>query len=287
MPTPPPLLAALAALALGACSQPAPSTAASRAPADTTDTRVRIPEGGPEFGGPVMVGPMMADPVYSAATLVEAMAARYPDWYRTVSFTQRTGRRTDGAVSVETWREWAAVPGRLRIEMGDPLAGLDVLFVDDTTYVYRDGQLAAARADRNPLLFWGFDVYAQDPAASLAVLEAEGYDLDAFRTDVWDGKEAYVLGTPAAGEVWVERDRLLFVRLVGPAAGGGTQDVRFENYRPLGGGWIAPFVTVRVDDELVLWETYSDVVANPTLDPVLFAPRRWADGVAQTRAGAR
>ena len=239
----------------------------------------------PEVAGPIFAGPMMADPVFDAPTLLQAIHGRYAEsWYRTLSFTQRTSRRTDGGVSVETWREWAALPGRLRIEMGDPLAGTDALFVGDTTYIYRDGDLALARADRNPLLTWGFDVYTQDPATTLQILQAEGMDLSTFREDVWDGKPAYVLGVPASGEVWIEKERLLFIRLVEPAgADGGLQDVRFENYQRLGGGWIAPFVSVRVNDEIVFWETYSDMVPDPDLDPVLFDPRLWADGVAASR----
>ena len=261
-----------ALLAVAGCAQAPPDTAASPPP----EARAQ-----PESAGPIFAGPMMADPVYNAETLVQAMHDRHAaSWYRTLSFTQRTStRQPDGSIDVETWREWAALPGRLRIEMGDPMDGVDVLFAGDSTFVYRDGALAAARADRNPLLTWGFDVYAQDPAATLRILRDGGMDLGAFREEPWDGKRAYVLGTPESGEVWVEKDRLLFVRLVEPAAGGGTQDVRFENYQRLGGGWIAPYVTVRNGDQLVFWETYSDMVADPDLDPVLFDPRRWAEGV--------
>ncbi len=259
-------------LAAAGCAQTPPVATAPAEPA---------PQPAPEVAGPVFAGPMMADPVFDAPTLLQAIHERYASsWYRTLTFTQRTSRRTGAGVAVETWREWLALPGRLRIEMGDPMAGTDVLFVGDTTYVYRDGALSSARADRNPLLLWGFDVYTQDPAATLQMVRDDGLDVGAFREDVWEGKLAYVLGVPASGEVWVERDRLLFVRLVGPGADGALQDVRFENYQRLGGGWIAPFVSVRVGGELVFWETYSDMVADPQLDPVLFEPRRWAEGVA-------
>ena len=232
--------------------------------------------------GPVMAGPMRADSIYDAATLVGAMRDRYADaWYRTLSFTQATSRLLpDGSASVETWREWAALPGRLRIEMDDPMAGVDALFVRDSTFIYRDGRLAAARAERNPLMIWGFDVYAQPASETLAILEDEGLALDAFRTDVWDGRRMYVLGTPEAGEVWIERDRLLFVRLVEPGPGGGTQDVRFLDYEPLDDGWIAPRVEVWAGGQRVFWEEYSDIRAGVPLDPVLFDPRRWAEGVA-------
>jgi hypothetical protein len=268
------VLATLMTLAAAGCAQAPPLTDTGAAPADTMATPPRI--------GPVFAGPMRADPVVDAASLVEALHARHAaTWYRTLSFSQQTHRvLPDGEVSVETWREWAALPGRLRIEMGDPMTGVDVLFVGDTTYVYRDGALAIARADRNPLLLWGFDVAVQDPAETLRLLAEEGMDLTAFRTDLFENRPTYVLGVPESGEVWIEQDRLLFVRLVEPADGGGMQDVRFSNYEPLGGGWIAPLVEVFADGERVFWEMYSDMVADPDLDPVLFDPARWAEGVA-------
>ena len=260
-------------LAASGCAQTEPAAAPPEADASAD---------GPMVAGPVTVGPMPADPVYDAASLVGAMHRRYAaDWYQALSFTQATyQKQPDGTVTEETWREWAALPGRLRIEMDDPMAGLDALFVGDSTFVYRDGALAAARADRNPLLLWGFDVYVQDPAETLRILEAEGLALDSLRLGVWEGRSAYVLGTPEAGEVWVDRETLLFVRLVEPGAGGVLQDVRFVDYEPLGEAWIAPRVEVWVGDDLVFWEVYSDIEADPDLDPVLFDPRRWAEGVA-------
>ena len=271
-----PLLAALllSVLTASGCAQTAPAADADAVPADTLAPPPRV--------GPVFAGPMQADPVYDAATLLEAMHARHATtWYRTLSFTQATSRRLpDGTVSVETWREWAALPGRLRIEMDDPMAGVDVLFVGDTTYVYRDGALALTEVDRNPLLLWGFDVYTQDPAESLRILAQEGADLEAFRTDLFENRPMYVLGVPESGEVWIEQDRLLFVRRVETDDDGATQDIRFADYEPLGGGWIAPLVEAYADGERVFWEEYSDMVADPDLDPVLFDPARWADGVA-------
>lgn len=268
------LLVALLVASAG-CAQTPPSDPS--APADAAET----PEVPPQIG-PVMAGPLVADSIRTAATLVGAMHARYRGrWYRTLSFTQATTRVIGGdGRQRETWREWAALPGRLRIEMDDPLQGVDVLFVGDTTYIYRDGALAAVRADRNPLLTWGFDVYTQPPAATLAVLADEGMDLSAFRLDAWDGRQMYVLGVPESGEVWVEKERLLFVRLVEPGEGGAMQDVRFLDYEPLGDAWIAPLVEVWTGGERVFWEEYSDIEADVALDPVLFDPRRWAEGVA-------
>ena len=265
-------------LAAAGCVQTEPVAADADAAPDSTDASATAT---PPSIGPVMAGPMRADAISDAATLVNAMHDRYADtWYRTLAFTQATTRLLpDGSTSEETWREWAALPGRLRIEMDDPMTGTDALFARDSTFIFRDGALAAARADRNPLLIWGFDIYAQPPAATLAILEDEGLDLSAFRTDAWDGRRMYVLGVPESGQVWIERERLLFVRLVEPSDGGEMQDIRFLDYEPLGGGWIAPLVEVWSGDQRVFWEEYSDIEADIDLDPVLFDPRRWAEGV--------
>ena len=212
--------------------------------------------------------------------LVAAMNARYAGrWYRTLSFTQDTYWKTEDEPRTERWREWMALPGRLRIEMEDPLRGPDALYARDSTFFFNDGALAGAEPARNRLLIAGFDVYAQPPAATLQALQDEGIDLGAFRQDAWQGQPAYVLGTPATGEIWVEAERLLFVRLVEPGFGGTLRDVRFLDYVPLGGGWIAPRVEVWSGGERVFWEQYREIQADVAIPPVLFDPRRWADGV--------
>lgn len=218
-------------------------------------------------------------------SLIGAMHARYAGrWYRTLSFTQDTVWKTEDGQRTEVWREWAALPGRLRIEMEDPLAGPDALYARDSTFFYQDGALAGAEAARNRLLLLGFDVYTQAPAATLQALQAEAIDLRAFRQDTWQGRPAYVVGTTATGEVWVEAERLLFVRLVEPGAfGGSLRDVRFENYIPLGGGWIAPRVEVWADGALVFWETYREIQADRPIPTVLFEPRAWVEGVTAIR----
>lgn len=207
-----------------------------------------------------------------AAALITAMHDRYADsWYRTLYFTQATSRLApDGSVSVEEWREWMHLPGRLRIEMGDPEAGNGVLFANDSTYGIRGGALAGSRPGRNDLLTLGFDLYGQDPAQTLADMEADGFVLGAVRMDTWDDRPAYVFGSPDAKEVWIDAARLVFVRMVSP-----EQDVRFLDYEPLDGGWIAPTVEVWVGGQKVFWEAYSDIRTGFEADASLFDPQDW------------
>lgn len=230
-------------------------------------------------------GPV-APPIADGFALVRAMHDRYAGrWYRSLTFTQDTYWRTGPEEQrTEVWREWMALPGRLRIEMEDPTTGLDAIYARDSTFILQEGVLADAQPQRNRLLILGFDIHTQPPAATIRQLEAEGIDLSAFRTDTWQGRPVYVVGTPERGEVWVDAQRLLFVRLVEPQSlGDGLRDVRFENYTPLGDAWIAPRVEVWSGGELVFWEVYRDIQIDELLDPVLFNPRRWTDGLTRNR----
>jgi hypothetical protein len=229
----------------------------------------------------VLVAPLAAAQTTAApadaAALVRAMHDRYADtWYRTLYFTQATSQvQPDGTVQTETWREWMAIPGRLRIEIGDPAAGNGALFARDSTFYFQGGQRAAAQGRRNDLLTLGFDVYGQPPETTLRMLEEDGFSLGPVRTETWEGRPAYVFGGPETKEVWVDAERLVFVRLVEPTPQGGVQDVRFTDYAPLDGGWIAPTVEVWVDGAKVFWEAYSDVRTGFDADPALFDPAHW------------
>ena len=234
-------------------------------------------------GTPVHVVASRSEP-HTAAELIGAMHRRYADtWYRTLSFKQTVKRtRPDGsAAPEEVWSEWAVVPGRLRIDLGATHNGNGVIYRGDSLYVFREGALAQSVANRNALLILGFDVYGQAPERTLAILAEEGYDLSKMRQDTWQGRSVYVVGADAGDartkQFWIDEERLVFVRLVEPLEqdASRTMEIRFDEYEPLAGGWIAPLVLFLVDGREVMREEYFDVVANPTLSEEVFDPAQW------------
>lgn len=66
----------------------------------------------------------------------------------------------------------------------------------------------------------------------------------------------------------------MFVRLI-ETEGGTVQDIRFDDYEPLAGGWIAPRVEVWSGGRLVMEEDYRAVQANVELPEGTFDPRSW------------
>lgn len=215
----------------------------------------------------------------SGDQVVRAMHDRYADtWYKTLTFQQKTTRRTPAdTMVIETWYETAAVPGRLRIDIA-PRPGTSYIFANDSIYVTRKDSVLRRIAGRNPLLILGFDVYGQPAEKTLDVLHAEGFNTTPLHEDTWEGRPVYVVGA-AKGDLhskqfWVDKERLLFVRLLEPSRGDSTKmdDTRFDDYRPLGGGWISALVESYSGGKLVQKEEYSDIKADPPVPANWFTP---------------
>jgi hypothetical protein len=201
--------------------------------------------------------------------VVRRMHARYDGkWYRTITFVQTTSfpdRPT------ETWYEAGTIPDSMTAFM----------FVGDSTVVFRGGKRLGARQDRNLLMTLGFDVYGQPPDTTIAQLSAGGIDLQRVHEGTWNGAPVWVVGAQpgdtASSQFWIERDRLLFVRLIEqhrnpkePEAPADLLDVTFENYQPLGKGWVAPKVVIKVNGKEIQREEYRDIRADVPLQADLY-----------------
>jgi hypothetical protein len=222
--------------------------------------------------------------ITSADQLLSAMHARYAGkWYRNLTFVQKsTYLRPDGSPSlVQTWYEAGALPGRLRIDLGDLSKNDGVLYRGDSTYQVQGGRITQKLKARNPLLILGFDVYAQPPAKTMTQLKEEGFNVTVLRTDTLYGKRVYVVGAApgdsTSNQFWVEADRLLFVRMIQTnPANKRTQDVRFEKYVVHAGGWVAEDVRFLTSGRMFFHEEYSNVRVNVPLDEGLFVPEKWS-----------
>jgi len=225
-----------------------------------------------------------AQDIRTGDALLRAMHDRYQSsWYQTVTFTQKsTTYKPDGTSSAETWYEAASIPGKLRIDIGPPADGKGYVLVDGDVSIIKDNKIAGTRHSVNMLLVLGFDVNRQDLETTIKVVTGEGYDLSKLHEDTWEGKPAYVVGADQGDlkskQFWVAKDTLLFVRVIEPAQGepGKLDDIRFTNYRPLAGAWIAAGVEVWSEGKKVFSEDYTDIQANVKLAPEVFDPQQFA-----------
>jgi outer membrane lipoprotein-sorting protein len=216
--------------------------------------------------------------------LLRAMHDRYRhDWYETLTFDQTsTTHNPDGTSKSEMWHEAAMVPGKLRIDIGDPSQGNGVLVADGTMTRFRAGKVTTSAPFVHMLLVLGFDVYRQPPQRTIEEVVGQGYDLSKLREDTWQGEPVYVVGGDAGDlktrQFWIEKKRLLFVRLIEPdnKDKSKTDDIRFTDYRRESPGWVAAGVELYVDGKNTFSESYANIRVNPKLDPAIFDPKEFA-----------
>src|SRR5690349_9119463 len=122
--------------------------------------------------------------------IVQAMHDRYAGkWYRTLSFVQQnTATRPDGSQQPSVWREYAALPGKLRIEFVPPDSGNGILFVHDSQFVFAADTIRNASAFIHPLMVLGFDVYFDPVEQTAGRLERLKFDLATVHEDTWEGR---------------------------------------------------------------------------------------------------
>lgn len=224
-----------------------------------------------------------APAITTAEQLVTAMHDRYAGkWYPTLAFVQKNTRYLGGGrTDTSTWSEVLSLPGKLRIDVEPRANGNGNIYRNDTVYVFNSGRLVRQTRAPHPLLLLGFDVYFIPVERSLAGLREIGFDLSRMHEATWQGRPAYVVGA-AAGDArsrqfWIDRDRLIFVRMIEPSRRDTTKtsEIRFNRYYQVGEAWLAPEVEFLIDGARDFLEEYTQIKTGMPVDESVFDPGRW------------
>jgi hypothetical protein len=201
------------------------------------------------------------------------------NWYETLTFRQESvTHKVDGTNSSEIWYESLLLPGNLRIDIGQPNSPNGMLFAGGKLIQFKNNEIIASRPFVHMLLVLGFDVYRQPVETTINQVKTQAFDLSRVHEETWEGHPVYVVGADKrdlkSRQFWIDKETLLFVRLLEPDDRDPTKtdDSRFTDYRPLPIGWVAARVEFYSDGKNVFSEIYSDIKANPKLDPALFNP---------------
>ena len=223
-------------------------------------------------------------PTPSGDAIIRQMHDRYAGkWYHNMTFQQTTTAwDSAGNKTVATWYETLQMPGTIRIDFAPRSDGNGVLATHDSTFVIQHGAVTTVRAGGNILLTMAFDVYDQPVDKTVAVVRTAGYDLSKVHTDTWQGMPVYVIGADAGDvsspQLWIDSKRLLLVRIFTPTKPGATtmRDIRFNQWRPIAGGWIAPNVEFYVGATHQRTEDYANIKTNVAISPELFDVSKWS-----------
>ena len=224
-----------------------------------------------------------APAITTAAQLVTAMHDRYAGkWYPTLAFVQKNTRYlAQGRTDTSTWSEVLSLPGKLRIDVEPRANGNGNIYRNDTVYVFNSGRLVRQAPAPHPLLLLGFDVYFLPVERSLAGLREIGFDLSRMHEATWQGRPAYVVGAAAGDgrsrQFWIDRDRLVFVRMIEPSRRDTTKiaEIRFNKYYQVGEAWLAPEVEFLIDGARDFLEEYTEIKTGLPVPDSVFDPGRW------------
>ena len=204
------------------------------------------------------------------------------NWYETLTFKQKSiTHNPDGTSRTEIWYEALLLPGKLRIDVGQAKSDDGRLLADGKLIRFQNNEIVASRPFVHMLLVLGFDVYRQPVETTIGQITAQSFDLSKLHEETWEGQPVYVVGADKGDlktkQFWIEKDRLLFVRLLQPddREPAKMDDTRFADYRQFSPGFVATRVEFFSDRKNVFSEVYSDIKVNPKLDPAFFDPSQF------------
>ena len=221
--------------------------------------------------------------------VMQRMYSQYTGkWFQTLQFTQENTRyAANGRTERSQWKEYMLVPGRLRIEFMPATGGNGAIYADGNVYSFEGGTLARTTPQVNMLLVLTADIYAQPVATSAKLLTALGVDLTRLRSDMWNNRRVWVVGSTIAADVgssqfWVDAETWVVLRVIDrgtlPGASGvrPSTEFRLGDYRVLSGVPVVHEIQFLRDGQPFFREQYTDVQVNPALDARLFSASQWS-----------
>jgi len=203
-----------------------------------------------------------ADSTPDGVAVLARMHERYAgSWYRTIAMVQSVTYfdAFGGVDHAEIWYKSLALPDTIRSDLAPLDAGHGELFRGDSVYRFESDTVAERGPAVHVRLLLGFAVYRQSVDTTAGRLASFGFDLAAVRADTTEGRVDWVVGVEGGPQFWVDQAEYLLRRLVIPGGDDGQpHDIRFGEYRPAGGGWLATEVVFLTGDvprirERCLW----------------------------------
>jgi hypothetical protein len=224
--------------------------------------------------------PSQSISVHDGESLIRAMHARYLDrWFKTITYTQTTTLLgQSGQNNDQLWYVAMSLPGKQRIDYINPDLGNGMLVRSDSTYFFSSGHPVRENLGWNDLLLLTQDVYLQPPEVTISILRNLGYQMSRLRTSSFDGRSAYIVGANSASDsaskqFWVERDRMLLVRVREKRGDNMFSDIRIGDFMEAGNGWIAKQTYQLQNSFPRIHQQLANVKVDVPLDPDLFEPK--------------
>ena len=213
----------------------------------------------------------------NAEDVLREMHNRYAGkWYRNFTFTQTTEQyRNDSLVQTSTWYEAISFPDKFRIDFGEKEDGNAVIYLKDSVYNFRKGKLMRTTYNDDDLTFLLGGMYFYSFDSAKIKLEKQGYKLDKFHEDKWEGQPVYVIGaanaTERSNQLWIDKEKLVVLKFI-KFDGNNKEEGIFSNHRRFGNCWSETACDFYINDKLIQKEKYYDCKADGEIDQLIFDP---------------
>ena len=217
----------------------------------------------------------------NAEGVLADMYKRYHgNWYKSFTFTQTTEHyRNDSLQRTSTWYEAIVFPDKFRIDFGDKKEGNAVIYLKDSVYSFRKGQLARTGFNDDDLTFLLGGMYFYPFDTVKVKMQRQGYDLAKFCEDTWQGQPVFIIGATNKDErtnqLWIDKTKLVVLKFV-KFEGDNKEEGVFSGHKQFGKAWSETACDFYVNGKLIQKEKYYDCKANTDIDLSIFNPAKFS-----------
>ena len=225
-------------------------------------------------------------PIADGRSVVERMWARYQSRFiSSMTFRQlNTLYPVSGGEQKSEWLEYAAIPGRLRIEYLPAANRNGVIVSNGRIATFENGRRTRYDPYIHPLMVLLYDVHVLAPDSTVALLDSLHFNLRLVRHDSWQGRPVFVVGAPVgdttSSQFWVDAERLVTVRVIQTEKRGTRSvlsDTRVDKFVEYAGALIGTEILFLRDGRPYFREVYTEVKVNVPVAPELFEPAKWSE----------
>ena len=196
---------------------------------------------------------------------------------RAYTFSQKnTHYRNDSIVGTSEWHEAIEFPDKFRINFGDRALGNFVIFKNDSSYRYKNGELKTKKAEANTLLLLLGGMYYRSLEDVLARLEKAGYNTTVLSKQRLNRQKVYVVGAAkgdlSSNQIWISKNTWRIMRIIEKTGGNGSMDISFDRHQAHCKGYVESKVTFKRNGKTEQVEEYEAITPLENFPDDVFNP---------------
>ena len=191
-------------------------------------------------------------------------------WFQNFRFKQHTLRFDAAGVKTDStvWIESVSYPYHFRIDR-DISQDVYTIYKNDSTYNFKDSKLSMATDIPSTHLLFKGGLYFVSLDEAIQKLKKYKYNTATFRKDSFMGEPAYVVGDDD-NQFWVHAEKFYCMRRIYTTPNNQKVDVVYEDFKPLGKGWVEQKVTFYIEGKKRLEEFYFDIKTTKSFDQMIY-----------------